>query len=129
MILGQKYWKKANKIIPGGTMLFSKNPDLFLPNLWPAYFSKAKECFLWDLNNKKYLDFSLMGIGTNILGYSNNRVNFEVKKAIDKSNVSTLNSYDEILLSKKLLKLHSWADMCFFSKTGGEINSIAVRIT
>ena len=42
MNLGQKYWKKANKIIPGGTMLFSKNPDLFLPKLWPAYFSKAK---------------------------------------------------------------------------------------
>ena len=32
--LGQKTWKRAQKIIPGGTMLFSKNPDLFLPGKW-----------------------------------------------------------------------------------------------
>ena len=31
MPLGQKMWSRAKNIIPGGTMLFSKNPDLFLP--------------------------------------------------------------------------------------------------
>jgi spore coat polysaccharide biosynthesis protein SpsF (cytidylyltransferase family) len=36
---GQKMWKRANKVIPGGTMLFSKNPDLFLPKFWPAYLA------------------------------------------------------------------------------------------
>ena len=29
--IGQKYWIRAKNIIPGGTMLFSKNPDLQLP--------------------------------------------------------------------------------------------------
>ena len=71
--LNQKVWKKAKKIIPNGTMLLSKNPDVFLPNFWPGYFSKAKGCHIWDLENKKYLDFSLMGVGTNILGYSNQK--------------------------------------------------------
>ena len=42
MNFGQKFWKRANDIIPGGTMLFSKNPDLHLPNFWPAYYSKVK---------------------------------------------------------------------------------------
>ena len=29
MSTGQKFWIRANNIIPGGTMLFSKNPDIF----------------------------------------------------------------------------------------------------
>ena len=41
LILVKKFGKEQ-KIIPGGTMLF-KNPDLFLPNKWPAYFKKAKD--------------------------------------------------------------------------------------
>ena len=37
-------------------MLKSKNPDLFLPNKWPTYFSKTLGCYVWDLDNKKYID-------------------------------------------------------------------------
>ena len=39
--LGQRTYKLANNLIPGGTMLFSKKPELHLPNLWPNYFSKV----------------------------------------------------------------------------------------
>ena len=62
----QKLWKRAKQIIPGGNMLLSKRPELFLPNKWPAYFSKSKGCNVWDLD-KKYIDISLMGVGTNTL--------------------------------------------------------------
>ena len=37
---GQKLWIKAKKIIPGGNMLLSKRSEMFLPDLWPSYFSK-----------------------------------------------------------------------------------------
>ena len=69
--LGQKYWTKAKKFIPGGTSLFTKNPDLHLPQKWPAYYSKAKNMTIWDLENNKYSDCFLMGVGTNSLGYAN----------------------------------------------------------
>ena len=72
--IGQKFWKRAKIVIPGGTMLFSKNPDLFLPKKWPAYFSKSKGCKLWDLDNNAYDDLAYMGNGTNILGYSHPRI-------------------------------------------------------
>ena len=51
---GQKLWRKAINIIPGGTMLFSKNPNLHLPNLWPTYYSKTNGSYIWDLNNKNF---------------------------------------------------------------------------
>ena len=77
---GQRLYKKAKQIIPGGTMLLSKRPEMFLPEKWPSYFSKAKGCKVWDLDNNEYIDMSIMGIGTNILGYANPHVDKAVNK-------------------------------------------------
>ena len=126
--LGQKMWKRAKNIIPGGNMLLSKRPEMFAPNQWPAYYSKAKGCNVWDLENRKYLDMSLMSVGTNILGYSNNAVDNAVIKAIKKSNMSSLNCPEEIYLSEKLIDMHKQLDMVRYARTGGEANAIAVRI-
>ena len=125
---GPKLWQKAKKIIPGGGMLLSKRAEMFLPNIWPSYYSKAKGCEVWDLDNKHYYDLSLMGVGTNILGYSNDQIDNEVKLVIDKSNMSTLNCPEEVKLCEALIEMHPWADMVRLSRTGGEANSIAVRI-
>ena len=73
-------WENAKNYILNGGMLLSKRQEQFLPGKWPVFFKKAKKCFVWDVNNKKYLDFSLMGVGTNILGYSNSQVNRKLKK-------------------------------------------------
>ena len=121
-------WKDANKYIPGGNMLFSKRPELYLPDKWPTYYKKAKGCIIWDLNNKRYFDLSMMGIGTNVLGYAHSKIDNAVKKAIDSSNMSTFNSYEEVELAKKLIKLHKWSSKVKFARTGGEANAIAVRI-
>jgi len=125
---GQKLWQKAKKIIPGGNMFFSKNPDNFLPNHWPSYYNKAKGSHIWSIDKKKYLDMSLMSVGTNILGYANTKINNQVFKAIKNGNMSTLNCHEEVLLAEKMLAINPWADMVKFARTGGEANSIAVRI-
>ena len=126
--LGQKMWKRANHIILGGNMLLSKKPEMFAPEQWPTYYSKAKGCNVWDLENKKYIDMSLMGVGTNILGYSNDAVDNAVIKGIKKSNMSSLNCTEEIYLSEKLIDMHQHFDMVKYARTGGEANAIAVRI-
>ena len=124
----QKLWSKAKKIIPGGNMMLSKKPDLFLPEKWPAYFSKTKGCKVWDLDGREYIDLSIMGVGTNILGYNNIEVDEAVKKTIRKGNMSTLNCPEEVYLTEKLLRMHPWADMAKFTRSGGEANAVAVRI-
>jgi len=125
---GQKLWKRAKTIIPGGNMLLSKRPEMFLPDQWPAYFSKAKGCKVWDLDGKEYIDMSIMGIGTNILGYGHPEVDEAVHQVIDKGNMSTLNCPEEVYLAEKLIELHPWADMARFARSGGEANAIAIRI-
>ena len=52
---GQKLWNRAKEIIPGGNMLLSKRPEMFLPEKWPCYFSKAKGYSVWDLDGRKLI--------------------------------------------------------------------------
>lgn len=126
--ISQKLYKKAKKIIPGGTQLLSKRPEMFLPEFWPAYYEKAKGCVVWDLDGNEYIDMSFMGIGSCILGYADNDVNKAVKSVVDKGNMSTLNSPEEVELAELLIKLHPWAGMVRYARSGGEAMSIAVRI-
>ena len=124
----EKSWIEAKEFIPDGNNFLSKRPELFSTNKWPIYYSKAKGCIIWDQNKNKYIDLSLMGVGTNILGYSNTNINKAVINKINKSSVSTLNSIEEIQLAKKLIKIHPWSGKVKFARTGGEANLIALRI-
>tara|TARA_Y100001960_G_scaffold316608_1_gene383793 strand:+ start:785 stop:2818 length:2034 start_codon:yes stop_codon:yes gene_type:complete len=125
---GQKLYKRAKRVIPGGNMLLSKRPEMFLPEQWPSYFSRSKGCKVWDLDGNKFIDMSIMGIGTNILGYGHPEVDEAVQKTIQAGNMSTFNCSEEVYLSEKLVELHPWADMVRLARAGGEINSMAVRI-
>ena len=125
---GQKLYQKAKTLIPGGVMLLSKRPEIHLPEKWPSYYSKAKGCFIWDLDGNKLTDMSIMGIGTNTLGYGNDAVDKAVIQTVSKGNLSTLNCPEEVYLAEKLIELNPWASSVRFARTGGEANSIAIRI-
>lgn len=125
---GQKLWKRAKTLIPGGNMLLSKRAEIFLPEQWPAYFSRAKGCRVWDLDGRELIDMSLMGIGTNTLGYGHPEVDAAVRRVIDDGNMATLNCPEEVYLAERLVALHPWAQMVRLARTGGEANAVAIRI-
>ena len=125
---GQKLWQRARKVIPAGNMLLSKRPEMFLPEKWPAYYSRTQGCTVWDLDNKPYTDMALMGVGTNLLGYNHPEVDDAVRDVINSGNMSSLNAPEEVILAEKLIDMHDFADMCRFCRTGGEANAVAIRI-
>jgi len=125
---GYKLWLKAKKIIPGGNSIISKRPERYADMLWPTYFKKAKGHKIWDLENNKYYDFAQMGIGSSILGYSYDEINKFIKKKIDNGISTTLNSYEEVNLAKKLLELNKGFAGVKFAKSGGEAMAVAIRL-
>jgi len=125
---GQALWKRARYVIPGGGMLLSKRTEMFHPELWPAYFSGAKGCRVWDLDGREYIDMSLMGVGTNSLGYGHPEVDVAVMAAVQAGNMSSLNCPEEVYLAERLVGLHPWSDMVRFARSGGEANAVAIRI-
>ena len=127
-VTSQELYRRAKKLIPGGAQLFSKRPELHLPEYWPTYYSKARGVEIWDLEGRKYIDMSYCGIGACILGYADPDVNNAVHAAIESGSMTTLNCPEEVELAELLCELHPWADMVRYARTGGEAMAIAVRI-
>jgi len=125
----KKLQKYANKIIPGLSGLLGKRPEMYLPGgNWPTYYSKAKGINVWDLNGKKYLDFTMVGVGCSVLGYADKDINEIGKKIINSGSLTTLNPPEEIELAEMLLSIHPWAEQVKYARTGGEMMSVAVRL-
>ena len=126
--LNLELYKKAKRYIPGGTQLLSKRPEMFAPEVWPAYYDKAKGCRVWDIDGHEYVDMAIMGIGANILGYADEEVDEAVIAAIKKGTSSSLNCPEEIELAEALIALHPWAQMVRYARGGGEAMAMAIRI-
>ena len=125
---GPKLYSRAKRLIPGGTQLLSKRPEMFAPDIWPAYYSKAKGCRVWDLDGREFIDMSIMAVGACILGYADDDVDNAVIEAVRNGANSSLNCTEEVVLAEALLDLHPWFDMVRYARGGGEAMSIAVRI-
>lgn len=125
----KKLQEYAADLIPGTSQLFGKKPELYLPGgKWPTYYSKAKGINVWGIDNKKYSDFTMVGIGTSVLGYSDPDINRVAISAIKKSSMNTLNPPEDVELAELLIRLHPWAENVRYCRTGGESMSIAIRL-
>ncbi|MCC6507715.1 MAG: aminotransferase class III-fold pyridoxal phosphate-dependent enzyme [Pirellulaceae bacterium] len=124
----QAMYARAKQIIPGGTQLLSKRPEMFAPGLWPAYASWAGGCEVVDLDGRRYIDMTTTGIGACLLGYADPDVTAAVQQRIANGSMSSLNSVEELELAELLLQLHPWAEQVRYARTGGESMAIAVRL-
>jgi glutamate-1-semialdehyde aminotransferase len=125
---GPALYRRAKELIPGGTQLLSKRPEMFAPDYWPAYYSRAKGCRVWDLDGREFIDMSIMGVGACVLGYADDEVDEAVTRVIRDGVASTLNCPEEVELAEVLLDLHPWFDRVRYARSGGEAMAIAVRI-
>ncbi|MEQ9407644.1 MAG: aminotransferase class III-fold pyridoxal phosphate-dependent enzyme [Fuerstiella sp.] len=124
----QQAYAEARTIIPGGTQLLSKRPEMFAPEKWPAYYREARGCEVIDIEGRRFIDMSLGGILACILGYSDPDVNAAVIRRVSMGAMSTLQTHDEVQLARLLLQIHPWAANARFTRAGGESMAVAVRI-
>ncbi|MBN2518905.1 MAG: aspartate aminotransferase family protein [Bacteroidales bacterium] len=102
----------------------------YLPvyNRWPVTLVKGKGAYVWDSDNKKYID-ALAGIAVNSVGHCHPKV----VKAIQKQSKKLIHisnfylSKPQARLAKELTKLSGF-DRVFFSNSGAEANETAFKI-
>merc|ERR1711964_148521 len=108
-------YERAKKLIPGGVQLFSKKPEIYLPNGWPVYYKSASGVNVWDLDDRKYIDMGGNGIASCVLGYADPDVNSAVIRAVHMGGMAQLNCPEEVELAELLCNLHPWAQMVRFT--------------
>ncbi len=124
----QDLYRHAKQVIPGGTQLLSKRPEMLAPDCWPAYFSAARGCEVWDLDGRHYYDLSTNGVGSCLLGFRDPDVTRAVLRRIELGSMCSLNPPEEVALADLLCEIHPWAEQVRFARSGGESMAIAVRI-
>ena len=128
MTNGQELYQIAKTLMPGGTQLLSKRPEMFLPERWPSYYRQARGCEVVGLDGRRYLDMAIMGVSSCLLGYNDPDVTEAVVRRVQNGSMCTLNSPEEVELAQLLVDLHPWADKVRFGRCGGETMAVAVRI-
>ena len=116
---GQKLLKKQKNYYWWETSYYQKELKYLLPISGQRTLRKLKVVKYGTLM-EKILRFCWYGCNCLFAWNADNYVNTKVKLAIDKASLTTLNSKDEIQLAQSLIKIHRWADMAKFCKSGGE---------
>lgn len=125
---GQSLYQRAKELIPGGTQLLSKRPEMFAPDQWPPFYRQANGCEVVDVDGRRWLDMSIMGIGSCVLGYNDPDVSQAVIQCVSAGSMCTLNAPQEVELAERLVAVHPWAQQVRYARTGGEAMAMAVRI-
>ena len=95
---------------------------------YPVALKKGDGVYVWDVNNKKYLDF-LAGIAVNSLGYNNKEINKVVNRSLDML-IHTSNYFylePQINFAEKLSNLTNKGKV-FFGNSGAEANETALKL-
>ena len=124
---GETLWKHARDVISCGTGLLSKRAEMFEPKHWPSYFSRCRGAEVWDLSDRRYLDFA-GGIGAVLLGYADPDVTAAIRRRLNLGTYCSLVSPQEVALADELLALHPWAEKVRYARGGGDAMTMAVRI-
>lgn len=123
--------KEKNKIVYSNQEIIQKGAD-FLMHTYSrmnVVFSKAKMQYLWDVEGKKYTDFT-SGYGCLNVGHSNPEViktlKEQISNIIQPSNI--FYNIPQVELAEKLCLLTGFGEKVFFSNSGAEAVEGAIKL-
>jgi glutamate-1-semialdehyde 2,1-aminomutase len=122
------HWeRRAQDSIAQGALTNSKRPSAFVKGIYPTHLVSGSGAKVTDFRGRQYLDF-ICGLGTNILGYANERVNGAIAQQMSRGASLSLSNTLEVETAEKLKELFPFVQAVKFLKTGAEACSAAVRI-
>lgn len=121
----KKLFLEAKKYIPGGV----NSPVRSFRSVKgrPFFVKKAKHQYLYDEDNKKYIDY-IGSWGAQILGHANKDVANEISKTIKNGITFGAPCKNEILLAKKITKIYPSIDKVRMVNSGTEATMSAIRL-
>lgn len=121
------YQDRLLKVIPGGAHTYSRGFDQYPINA-PQILRKGKGAYIYDENEKKFLDYGMALRAVN-LGYANDEVNQSAIKQIEYGNNLTKPSLIELEAAELLVDIIDSIDMVKFTKNGSTATTAAVKLS
>jgi glutamate-1-semialdehyde 2,1-aminomutase len=116
---------EAKKIIPGGV----NSPVRSFNNVGgtPFFTKKAKDCFLYDIEDKRYIDF-ICSWGANIVGHANENINNILIDTLKNGYSFGTPTELETILVKKIINLMPNIEKLRLVNSGTEAVMSAIRL-
>jgi len=126
--IGFSEWHYREQAAIGqGSLTNSKRPECLVKGVYPTHFKLGTGAFLFDTNNKQYVDF-ICGLGTNLLGYGQTQVTHAIAQQALKGCSYSLASTLEVEAAEKVKEMFPFIERVKFLKSGSEACSAALRI-
>jgi glutamate-1-semialdehyde aminotransferase len=119
--------RRAQDCIAQAALTNSKRPSCHVQGVYPTHVARGHGGHLWDHAGRKYLDF-ICGLGTNILGYGDARVNAAIAAQLPHGASLSFSTHHELETAEKVKELVPFVDAVKFLKSGSEACSAAIRI-
>ena len=117
-----KLFTDSKKVIPSGV-----NSPVRYFEPYPFFTKKSKGAYLWDAENKKYIDFC-NGYGALLLGHGRKEIITAVSNQLSKGTLYCTPTESEIELSKLIIGNFPSIDKVRLVNTGGEATMTAIRL-
>ena len=125
MTISKKLFTKSKKYIPGGVN--SPVRAFKSVGLTPFFVKKAKGQYIFDEDNKKYIDY-VGSWGAQILGHADNRILKNISGTIKKGITFGAPCENEILLAKKIIEIFPAIEKIRMVNSGTEATMSAIRL-
>jgi glutamate-1-semialdehyde aminotransferase len=94
---------------------------------YPQFAREARGCRITDVEGRRYVDF-LMGWGTALLGYANERIQTAVAGSLVSGATLTLTPHLMPEVAERLCAMFPGAEAATFGKNGSDVCTAAVRM-
>ena len=118
----KKLFSESKKIIPSGV-----NSPVRYFEPYPFFTKKANGAYIWDADNKKYIDFC-NGYGALLLGHRRPEIINSVTKQLAKGTLYCTPTESELELSRLITNNFPSVDKVRLVNTGGEATMTAIRL-
>lgn len=127
MFMSYEWLRRASESIHHSALTNSKRPECFVKNVYPTHVVRGEESYLFDTENRKYIDY-ICALGTNLIGYANPFITEVVYRQLVKGAIYSLSSTIEVEAAEKLKEIFPFISKVRFLKTGSDASAAAIRI-
>jgi glutamate-1-semialdehyde 2,1-aminomutase len=121
-----KWWRRAERVIPLGTQTLSKSPTQYVQGASPIYLARGRGSHVWDVDGNEFVDYP-MALGPVILGYAEPAVDEAIRRQLDDGITFTLMHPLEVEVAERIVAMCPGVEAVRFGKSGSDATSGAIR--